>query len=517
MIPKASVRKFIERKRHDFRPYKKLTHAQCDAVVAQFPIKPPIWGRLRLHQKICFIIGVQEKRFGFWLDLGMGKTYLSVALLRYFRKLGVSKRNLFLVPRKVNKFEIAADIRERSPTTSVLVLTGSSKNKWHQLTFSGKETIVIETYAGLVRMVCELVVPKRGKGKRKRLQPVPRLIKALIQEFKGIVLDESTLVQNKRALAWRVCKQIAKNAELVFTLTGTPFGRDPKMLWGQFHLIDNGHTLGETLGLFREALYSKSENAFGFYDYTFKKQNRKLLNRFAAAKAIRFKADEGDLPKEVSIVKHVSLGSDARAYYEKAKQAIIAAHGNYQEQKNAFLRMRQISSGFLGYKDDETGERAQYVFPQNPKLELLLSQVEVVCEESKLVVFHEYIKSGDMIAAALDKMGVGHLRLYGGTKDHDAVMEQFYRDERYRVMLVNNSIGAYGLNRLRVAQYGTYYESPVSPIIREQTKRRVRRQGSTHERVFITDLVVRGTVDQQILDALADGRDLFASIVEGVN
>ena len=48
----------------------------------------------------------------------------------------------------------------------------------------------------------------------------------------------------------------------------------------------------------------------------------------------------------------LGLGEDAETYYRKAKDAIIAAKGNYRETKNAFLRMRQISSGFVGFHDE---------------------------------------------------------------------------------------------------------------------------------------------------------------------
>jgi hypothetical protein len=49
----------------------------------------------------------------------------------------------------------------------------------------------------------------------------------------------------------------------------------------------------------------------------------------------------------------------------------------------------------------------------------------------------------------------------------------------------------------------------------KQSKRRIRRQGSKHARVFFYYLTVKGTVDQQILDAHKQGIDLFQAVVEG--
>jgi SNF2 family DNA or RNA helicase len=71
-----------------------------------------------------------------------------------------------------------------------------------------------------------------------------------------------------------------------------------------------------------------------------------------------------------------------------------------------------------------------------------------------------------------------------------------------------------GLN-VQVAQYGIYYESPVSAMIRKQSERRIERQYSEHSRVFLMDLVVAGTVDERILAFHKEGKELLKSIIDG--
>lgn len=510
LIPKFIIRQFLERKLKDYRPYSKLSTGQLLSLRKKLPVRPPIWNPLKRHQKMMLIIGAKEKRFAFHADTGTGKTFTSVALVRYFRKLGTVKQVLVLVPNKTNKYEWLRNVKKHS-STKVCVLSGSSIQKWEQFE-STDAPIIVETYAGLLRMVSTFVHSKKGKRKRK-LKPNLTLIKRLCKKVNGLILDESTLVKTKAKLPFRIARQIAKRSEIVFALTGTPFGKDPLDLWAQFYLVDGGATLGSTLGLFRTVFYSDKKGFFGGTEYTFKKRLKKDLHRIIANCSISIPANAADLPAVVSVPMVVNLPKDAVEYAQQAKDAIIKAHGNYQETKNAFLRMRQISSGYLGYTDDELGERTQYRFPTNPKLEALVAKIQEI-DRDKIIVFHEYTVSGDMVASELQRVGVKFVRVYGKTKDPGTLLHQFDTDSKTQVLLLNNAAGGFGLN-LQIARYGMVYESPVSPIMRKQVLARFIRQHSLHKTVFLYDFITRGTYDQRVLDAIAEGRDLLDAIIHG--
>jgi SNF2 family DNA or RNA helicase len=512
MIPKRKIKAFLTQPRDDLRTYKKLTLSQLEALKAQLPVQPPIWNKLKIHQKVGFLLGAKYGRIALWLDTGTGKSCLSIALARYFRKLKTIKRCLILVPNNINKYEWKREIKKHSPETSHVILSGSSLQKWDQLR-SNQSFLVIATYAGLVRMACKIVKNKKGKNK---LAPDPKLVRELAKAFDGLVNDESTSLGSRSSLAFRICRQIGKKAPFVANLSGTPFGRDPTPLWAQMFLIDGGESLGKNLGLFRAAFFTAQENIWsGYPEYTFDKRKKGLLNRCLAHRSIRYEADKADLPPVVSIVKYIRLPSDAKTYYEKAKERLIAAHGNYQEQKNSFLRLRQISSGFLGYKDDERGVKAQVEFNPNPKLEMLLSIIQAAQASYKICVMHDFIFSGTMIARELKKLGIGYARVYGKTKkEAPEQLRKFDEDEDCRVFIIN-SAGAFGLN-LQRAKAMIFFESPVSPMIRTQMERRVERQGSTHNKVFRYDLLTEHTVDQQIRDMHAEGKSLLEAIVNGV-
>jgi SNF2 family DNA or RNA helicase len=517
LIPKHTIRLFLNRKLDDNRFYKKLTEKQLQEMCDRLPITPPIWKKLDKHQKVCFLLGVRYKAYAFFADTGMGKSLISIALIRYFQKLGETRHALVLVPNKINKSEWAQEIRKHSPSISFCILRGSSENKWDQL--REPATITVDTYAGFMRTACRLVPVLKRKGKKKkkknRLKPDKELVKQFVKRFDALFLDESTFVKYRGTLVFRICRQISKKVQFRFALTGTPFGSDPVDFWAQMFLVDHGETLGKTLGLYRAAFFSKKESYWsGGYKYTFKKSKQSVLNRILAHRTIRYEVDQSDLPRLIPLVKEVSLPADARVYVQRAQQAIQSAHGNYREMKNAFMRMRQISSGYLGYYDDEEGIKAQYIFPQNPKLDSLLSLVESIRPDRKFIIFNEFTFSGNMICDGLDDLGIGYVRVYGKTKDSDSVLREFNTVPKKQGLVLQNASGSFGLN-LQIAKYGIFYESPVSPIIRKQARRRFERQRSLHDSVFQYDLVTRGTYDQRILDSLAAGEDLFKRIVDG--
>lgn len=513
MITRKAVKAFLDRKRADFSGAHGWSNAKIDKLFHELPKKPPMWEKLKHIQKICLLLGSRHKRFAFWNDTGTGKTFLCIALAAYFRAIGMTKGvYLALVPNKSNKWEWLREIEKHAPQFKAIVLDGSSVEKWQQLEqikAQGKVDIVIETFSGLTRMVCEEGQTKKGKTK---LFPNKTLVRRMSKLLLGLFIDESTAVKNRASLPYRICRQFAKTAECVFLLTGTPFGRKPEDLWAQMQLVDNGYTLGETLGLFRSAFCKSKVNHWGGVDWTFDDEKGELLNRFLAHRSVRFEADAKDKPEVKSFLITLRMPDGPDAYYRRARETMLRARGNYKAMENAFCKMRQISSGFVGFKDEDDGRRAQFELEPNIKLDWLVNRLLDCPQGEKSIVFHEFIHSGKMLARRLNKEGIGYLLLNGKTKDHQAVLRDFDRDPGFEVLLLNSKAGGLGLN-LQVAKNGFYYESPVGVILRRQTEARYIRQGSQHRWVRRFDLVVVNTVDQDILAFHAEGGDLFKRIM----
>jgi hypothetical protein len=212
----------------------------------------------------------------------------------------------------------------------------------------------------------------------------------------------------------------------------------------------------------------------------------------------------------VPVIDTVRLPEQAQLYYTRLLKELRAAHGNLRESRNIFIRMRQVSSGFIGLVDEELDERVQVAFHETPKLDRLLARIAEVPPDRQWVVVYEFTYSGRLISERLSKLGITHGWLWSGTKDVRETTEKF-NSGAFRGMLVNARKGVFGTN-LQAANYLFFYESPVPVLNRKQAERRCRRKGQKRT-VFQYDLVVQGTVDKRILQFHREGADLFQAIM----
>lgn len=515
MIPSSAIKAFLKQPRDDHRWMKQLTHKELDAALKLF--KPPIKvsSEFRLHQKVGVLLGIAYPQFCYWYDMGTGKSAIALTLLRYWWDCGRLNRALIFVKSDKAFPTWEAQIKRWNIDIPYVTLgSGSSVNKWRELE-SFKEGLIILTYPGATAMTSRRVKSKKKPKNKMKLEH--KKVALLGKDVGAIVMDESTNVGNHDSLQSKLCIKLGKIAKVRYALAGRPFGRDPTLMWNQYNIIDGGETFGETLGLFRAAFFIESDNIWdpkGYAkDYVFKKRMMSQLMDVAQHRSISYDEHECiDVPKWQSIVEEVRLPEEAGAYYKKVVEQIISAKGNISLMQNAFLRMRQLSSGFLGFRNDESGAKVEIAFQENPKLECLLDKLDSLPDGRKAVVFYVFTHSGRRIFESLKEIDRKGIWLWSGTKDYKADLKRFQTDPKCTVAVINDRIGAYSLDGLQdVANYLFFFESPCSVIDRSQAEKRVRRQGQKR-RVFQYDLVVKDTLDQRILDFHSDGDALLQAL-----
>lgn len=508
-IPKHVVEKYLSREADSLAWIKDLRPLEIEEELSY--VRPTHRFRcpLRDDQKILFLLGLAYPRVVFMSDLGTGKTSVSLELLSYFYEHGFMRRGFVFAPTDEVAEGWEDEIKKWGFDVPYVRLVGSSGKKWEQLQ-ALKSGIAIGTYMGVSAMVSKLV-PVDGEDRRKR-QIVPRLILGAVQDVDAVVYDQSTRLGSRDSLSFQTCKEFALEAQLRFALAGRAFGRDPFILWSQFYLTDRGEALGTSPGMFREAFWRRVRSPWGT-SWTMRRRREPLLAKFIAASSIRYSIDECvQLPPKVYIRKECVFPDENWTFYDRIREELVAARGNYREIKNNFLRMRQISSGFVGFKDDETGERAQIEFEHNPKLDLLMSLVDEVPDDRKMIIFHEFTWSGARICQELAKAKLRFGWLWAGTKDWTSIKEAFNGDPDFRILVLNWKKGSMGLN-LQAANYAFYYESPISAIERYESEGRIRRTGQKH-RSMIYDVMTKDSADQRILEFHKEGADLFRALVE---
>ena len=512
LIASSAIRKFIDSKRDNHDWLKKVPEPELDRMLEQVKFKvarPKI--PLDKHQKVCIILGIAYRTFAFWLDLGGGKTRVCLELMNYWYQRGQLKRAIVTGPSDSVMLGWEKQIKEwRIKIPFVTLTEGGSRSKWDQIN-ELEDGIILCPAASLNWLVSK----KKEVGKRKKikLKNNATLIRRLSKNLDAFIIDEATLIGH-RSLTYATCVKLSKHCKYRAELTGTPFGRDPTMLWSELFFIDRGETLGSTLGMFRAAFFSSKPGYFGGYEHTFKKKYKKRFYQILKHRSIQYSEEEmGTKHKVINEPVYVDLPEEAEAYYERMRQQLKLKYGNLRERENIFLRMRQISSGFLGAKDDDTGARVQIVFAKNPKLERLLELVQQVPRNRKFVIFHEFIHSGKVITAALKKLKIKHGWIHGGIKNLRELRTAYDDDPKFGGLIVNHKIGAFGEN-LQAGNYCFVYEAPVPVIADKQMRKRLPRKGQRFT-VHEYDLICRGTADERILQFHKEGGDLFESIIRG--
>ena len=508
-ISRQAVKEFAGRQLDDHRWIKQVARERLMREVATLRVPPAFKTDPWLHQLACWWIGLHYPRFLFLLDMGLGKTKIISDLFTQLLREKRARRALVGVPRVINIDSWADDLAVHSDLEPNLVSVEDIEGK-RELLLNPTGDVTVVDFAGL-----HLALSAKGynaKGKRALVRD-DRLVRQAQRLYDFVGVDEIHKLSNKENLWFSIWRMLTKEARYAYGSTGTLFGKDPLAAWAPFFLIDRGETLGENVGVFREAFFTAKFDQWKGQVWTYDKSKAPVLNRMLQHRSLRYEEDEVlDLPKRVPRLRVVDMSEEQRGHYMRALEGLINSGGSLRDLEAPWVRMRQITSGYLAWKDG-TGDHVLR-FKRNPKLDWLESKLEEM-GDSKVVVCYDYTETGRMICERVKAMGLDYEWYYGGTRDQSASRRRFLDDPGCRVFVMNSQAGGTGNDGLqKVARYMIFYESPSNPIDRRQTEKRIHRPGQ-EQRSFIWDVVAQGTLDGGILAQIAEGVDVHKRVVDG--
>ncbi len=506
LISRHALSDYLARPLESFLWMKGLSREQVLREVNQLSPRPVFKTDPWLHQLVCFYIGACRPEFIFHLDMGLGKSKIILDLFTQALREGTSGRMLVTVPRRINLFSWEEAVAAHSDLEPHLVSCEDIDEKWRRLSEPKGDLTVIDLQ-GL-----HWALTKKVKG---RLVIDEARVTKVQRAYDFISLDECHKLANPDSLWFQLARRLTQTSRHTFGITGTMFGKKVEQVWPQFYLVDRGDTFGETRGLFRAAFFDSKPNQFGRgVKYAYRRQMDEKLHAMMQNRSLRYEDHEvNDLPKMVPRVEKFSMTGEQREHYTRALEGFINSGGGLEECKAQWLRMRQISSGYLAWKD-EHGDHVLR-FKDNPKLDGLERLIDEAVGYTKVVVAYDYTETGRMICDRVKEMGLGFEWFYGGTKDQEASRRRFMEDPDCRVFVMNSEAGGAGNDGLQlVARYLFFYETPTPPITRRQTLKRIHRPGQQH-RTFAYDLVMRKSLDGGILAQLAENLDTFESVTTG--
>jgi SNF2 family DNA or RNA helicase len=330
------------------------------------------------------------------------------------------------------------------------------------------------------------------------------------------VIDESTSVKSFQAKRSKEAYFWAARSKYRRIMTGTPITQSPMDLWGQCLVLGKG-VLGHSSYFSFRGEYSVIEPMFlgnrvikQVVGYKNLPKLNKVLQSFSSQ---LLKKDCLDLPPKIYEKKYVELTTEqARMYNTLRDEAILELEDGRDITVTNILalltKLHQISCGQLKVEEND------YVSIENNRLPLLLELLEDY--PGKAIIWCSYRQTLEDVYEALALAHGANVvaTYYGGTPERDrpGVISRFQdMGSPLRFIVANPQSMGRGHNLVQ-AQLVIYYSNSYNLEDRLQSEDRTHRIGQTGAVNYI-DLVTKGTVDEKIIKALREKRNLAAEVL----
>lgn len=413
------------------------------------------------HQQTALKETEQFNRVAYYLDMGLGKTYV-----------GSEKAISFHLPIVVicQKSKVQDWIEHFRQNYNIGVFDLTNKKQLEE--FSG----TVGNFVGVINY--DLVFR--------------RSYFAHITGF-TLVLDESSVIQNEST---QRAKFILKmQPENVILLSGTPTAGKYEKLWSQLHLL--GWSISKDLYYkqYVEMEWIEDHNSgFRIPHVVGYKNVDRLKMKLAQHGAIFMKSEEVfDLPEQVIIPIQSKVTSEYRRFM---RDAVITINGR------EFIGDTILSK--------RTYARMMCSFLNRERVDAFKDLVQST--EDRLIVFYNFNDELTILKAEIAERPISIVN--GETKDLTA-----YENCGDSVTFVQYQAGAMGLN-LQKANKIIYFSLTDRSELFEQSKKRIHRIGQ-QKTCFYYQMICPGTVEEAILETLEMRKDftdeLFKKYQEEIN
>jgi superfamily II DNA or RNA helicase len=418
-------------------------------------------------------------------DMGLGKTLQTIAHFLTEKVSGRMTRPCLVVAPTSLVGNWQREISKFAPQLTTLIIHGPRRRK--HFSEIGNFDVVITTYPCLTR----------------DLEQVGE------QEFYLLVLDEAHTIKNRRSQAHKAVKQL--KAEHHLCITGTPVENHLEELWSLFDFSVPG-LLGD-LRRFRSK-----------YRYPIEREGKTCrlaqLREVVQPYILRRRKEEvaTELPPKTEIVRPVEISGMQRDLYESIR---VSAHARVRKVirakglagstiaiLDALMKLRQVCCD-----PRLVNVRSAEAVKESAKFELLFDLLPSLLDQGRRVlVFSQFTSMLDLMAQELREREQGFQMLTGATRNRQAEIDAF-EGGKSDVFLLSLKAAGTGLN-LTSADTVIHYDPWWNPAAQAQATDRAYRIGQKNP-VFVYNLIVAGSVEEQMLQLQRRKRFLADSILEG--
>lgn len=222
-----------------------------------------------------------------------------------------------------------------------------------------------------------------------------------------------------------------------------------------------------------------------------------IRERLSLGQVQRARQAASCLPAAVEYARQRAATSD-----DEAIELTDILPGDLDDREDGSLSLDEFSPSIEDSKYDQLREVLKLIWKEEPY--------------AKVLIFTFFVGTSTYLRERLQSDGIPTLRIAGDvpsnphSPDHDERgkrMRAFREDPSFRVM-VSTEVGSEGLD-FQFCHHLVNYDLPWNPMVVEQRIGRIDRFGQKSEVISIHNLVVKGTVEEQILLRLYDRIEIF--------
>ena len=422
---------------------------RLEAVLRPYQKQGVYWMRFLENAALCGLLAD---------EMGLGKTLQTLTWLSLPRAAsGSSLPALIVCPTSlVRNWE--AEAQKFTPWQKVLVISGPDRAR--SFPEIDRADIVVTSYALLQRDFEDAYLGR---------------------DFSAVVLDEAQHIKNRDTKNAKAVKLLQARQKLA--LTGTPVENSVADVWSIFDFLMPDY-LGD-YETFRAGYELPIADGGAVAEDTLARLKRKL-QPFILRRVKKTVAK--DLPDKIIKVSYCPMDDDSQREYNGAlaktrRQAKdLVKEKGFQKSKFELLAMlmklRQVAS--LG------------------KLPAFMEQLQsAIAGGHKILVFSQFVKMLQIIAAELQEEGIPFCYLDGATKDRLGECNRFNRDPKIPVFLISLMAGGTGLN-LTGADMVIHYDPWWNPAVEDQATDRAHRIGQK-KTVYVMKMIASGSIEEKVL------------------
>lgn len=427
------------------------------------------------YQKYCIDKIVSTPATGLFLDMGLGKTVITLSAVRElkFNRFAVSKV-LVVAPKKVAESTWSKEIDkwEHLKILSVSLILGSQAKR-----------------INAVNTPADIYVINR--------ENIPWLVDYHRNQwpYDMVVIDEFSSFKNHKAKRFKSLSMIRPRIKRIVGLTGTPAPNGLLDLWAQVYLLDGGQRLGKFITHFREIYFEPDQRSRDrIYSYAPKEGADDKIKNLIEDICISMKAEDYlELPDITYNTIRVSLDKKAeKAYKQLERDMLLQIDDQTIDAGSAAVLTNKLLQLCNGAIYDEN----RNIIPiHNCKLETFIELVEGL-NGNPALVFYNFQHDKERIKKVLSKM---NLRVRDLKTPQD---ETDWNNREIDILLAHPASAAYGLNLQQGGNHVIWFGLNWSLELYQQANKRLHRQGQT-EKVIVHHLAVAEGVDGDVLNALA--------------